>query len=224
MANQSYFIIPNQLDTNPAYADLSVQAKYLYGKMRDTLKLSILNNWQDENGFYIRMTRINMATLLKCCLPTVRKFVKELVAAGLLIDKREGLTRSNKLYVQLLPGEDEIEFQCRARKQLHTTEKPDSSPDCNEVSSNQRNPNQRNQTQSEYIPNARDIKENRFWVLQNGAVFRDQGKWWIFENGQMNRYRFGKEQAVGTAKLLLEMGMSEDVVLDSFNQMMAEIE
>lgn len=208
MATQSYFIIPTELDTNPAYADLSVQAKYLYGKMRDTLKLSILNNWQDQNGFYIRMTRINMATLLKCCLPTIRKFVKELIGVGLLKEKREGLGRSNRLYVQLLPGEDEVEFQCSVRKQLQTAKKPDFTPEGNEVSSNQRYSTQRHQNQRKYIPTPQDIKENRFWVLKEGAIFKDQGEWWIYENGEISPYLFGQKLKEGTADLLSQLGMA----------------
>ena len=222
---EAYFVIHHRLDTDPLYANLSVMAKYLYGKMRDILKLSIKNNWQDENGFYIRLTRLNMATLLKCCLPTVRKVIKELINVGLLKEKREGLTRSNRLYVQLLTGENETEFQCKARKNVLSEKKPDFSTEGNAVSPNHRNPNERNLAQREDIlaganilknpPTAQDIKENRFWVLKEGAIFHEQGEWWIYENGEVMPYKFGKKLAQGAVELLSQLGMPPNDIISS---------
>ena len=197
---ETYFMAYNRLDEDEQYANLSTDAKYLYGKMRDRLKLSIKNNWQDENGFYIRMTRVSMAALLHRCLPTVRKVIKELIDAGLLSEKREGLTKSNRLYVQLLPGENEIEFQCKARKTALPTKKPDFLTDRNEVAPNQSNPSQLN-------PTSEEIKKKHFWALKDGDIFKYGNSFWIHEQGEINPYLFGEELKNNMKELLCQIGM-----------------
>lgn len=169
----TFFQIPKALDTDERYKGLSVEARYLYGHMRDTLKLSIKNNWQDGVGFYIRMARVKMAELLHRSLPTVRRIIRELISVGLLKEKREGLTRSNRLYIQLLPGEDEIEFQCRARKTLPFAKKTDFSTD--------RKPFVPNHTYSDQTHFSETKKKGGYpWFLKNGDVFMKEGELWQF--------------------------------------------
>ena len=216
----TYFIIYNRLDEDAKYKGLSVYAKYLYGKLRDTMKLSIMNNWQDENGFYVRMTRQKMSLLLGRCVPTTRKIVKELISVGLLNEKREGLAKSNRIYVHLLPGEDELTFQCKVKQRLPSKRKPDFTSEGNAVSPNQRNSIQRESSPEEITktpsysqkapPTHEDIKKEHFWVLKEGNVFRYQNKFWIYEHGEVTPYCFGEDLKRGAIDLLAQIGMSPD--------------
>ena len=208
---ETYFMAFNRLDEDERYAGLSTNAKYLYGKMRDTLKLSIKNNWQDENGFFIRMTRLKMAALLKCSLPTVRKIIKELIGVGLLLEKREGLTKSNRLYVQLLPGENEMEFHCRVKKALPPTKKPDFSTDRNVVSPNQRKPIHRD-------PIPEEINKKHFWALKEGDIFKYGNSFWIHEHGEITPYKFGEERKNAMVTLLDQIGMNPSHIIKAISE------
>ena len=213
---ETYFIIHNRLDADVRYASLSVHAKYLYGKLRDLLKLSIQNNWQDENGFYVRMTRETMTKLLKICLPTARKVVRELVGVCLLKERREGLNKSNRLYVQLFPGEDELAFQCKVKQSSPSKRKPDFTPEGNAVSPNQRNLNhsevqpEQNKNNEAKRPTPEDVKRDHFWVLKEGNIFRYKGSFWIYEDGEVTPYRFGEDLKKDVIDLLASLGMSPD--------------
>ena len=216
----TYFIIYNRLDEDEKYKGLSVYARYLYGKLRDTLKLSIMNNWQDENGFYVRMTRIKMSILLGCCVPTIRKIIKELINVGLLNEKREGFGKSNRIYVHLLPGEEELAFQCKVKQRLPSTKKRDFTYEGNAVSPNQRNSIQRESSTEEITkapsytrkapPTQEDIKKEHFWVLKEGSIFRYQSKFWIYEHGEVTPYCFGEDLKRGAIDLLAKIGMPLD--------------
>jgi len=116
MLGVSYFQMPKFFFTEPKYRCLSNDAKLLYGFMRDRLNLSIMNSqkekgkWEDERGTFILMARKSIAEFLHRSLPTVRKVVRELIAVGLLIERRMGLTFCNRLYVQLMDGENVVPF------------------------------------------------------------------------------------------------------------------
>ncbi|MDL2317869.1 replication initiator protein A [Eubacteriales bacterium OttesenSCG-928-A19] len=200
---ETYFIILNRLDEDERYSWMSVWAKYLYGKMRDILKLSIKNGWKDERGYYIRMTRVKMGLLLGIALPTVRKVIKELIKAGLLEDVREGLTRSNRLYVKLLEGEDELAFQTKVKETAPPLKKPDFTLERNKVSPNQGNLTQRHSTPEEN-------KKEHFWVLREGSIFKYRNSFWIHEKGQVTPYRFGDDLKNGAMELLSQLGMKSD--------------
>lgn len=208
MATQAYFTIPKALETDPRYASLSIEARYLYARMRDTLKLSIKNNWRDHLGVYIKMARTTMAQVLNKSLPTVRKILKELREAGLIFDLRMGLTRCNRIYVKLLDGESESDLFPKAKEASLSKEKPDFSTDGNNFAANKRNSNQRNLSQ-------REKKEWR-WFLKDGDKWMDaKGKLWQFLNGEILRYQSHEEQIFDAANLLQQLGMSENDALSA---------
>lgn len=152
MATLAYFSIPKILDTDPRYEGLSIHAKYLYGRMRDTRKLSVKNRWQDKLGVYIKLTRQTMATLLKISLPTLRKVLGELVSAGLIIDVRKGLTQCNHIYVQLLPMETEEDVPSGEKEGMPPAKKQGFIPDRNGFAGSKRNPTNPDHTNSDYRP------------------------------------------------------------------------
>jgi len=181
----SYFTIPKALDKDLRYKDLSVEAKYLYGHMRDTLKLSIKNGWKDGKGYFIRMTRDKIAALLKRSLPTVRRIIRELIAVGLLREKREGLTRSNRLYVQLLPSEDISSFTGEGKQSSLHDGKQDFSTDRKPVASNNRN------SISPYfsrygMPKAEQYKAK--YGHYEGEVYEKDGTKWTHSKGYEQRF------------------------------------
>ena len=108
----AYYALPKPLFIDVRYVSISIEAKTLYACLRDRLNLSIKNNeekkgsWEDESGVYILMARKSIAEFLKRSLPTVRKIIGELKKVGLLRERRMGLTKCNRLYVQPLEGEN----------------------------------------------------------------------------------------------------------------------
>ncbi|MDL2318098.1 replication initiator protein A [Eubacteriales bacterium OttesenSCG-928-A19] len=217
MSTIPYFTVAKMLDEDPRYAKLSVAARYLYSRMRDTLKLSVLNGWKDKLGYYIKMTRERMSKLLNISVPTVRKVLRELKEAGLIIDIRKGLTRCNHIYVQLLPGETEEDLQPRRRdttsagkqnpipsaeKQTPpSTKKQGFIPDRNALPRNNRNPNEPNLTN----PNKRAWK----WFITEGTKWFDaEGRMWQFTDGEVERYLYGEEHKQATLDLLTQLAMA----------------
>jgi len=108
----AYYALPKPLFTDVRYVSISIEAKTLYACLRDRLNLSIKNNeekkgaWEDERGVFILMARKSIAEFLNRSLPTVRKIIGELKKVGLLRERRMGLTKCNRLYVQSLEGEN----------------------------------------------------------------------------------------------------------------------
>ena len=82
---------------------LSLNAKLLYGLLLNRSTLSQKNNWADERGrVYVTYTVREMAEDLDRGISTVKTSLKELENAGLLLRRRMGLTKANRLFV-LLP-------------------------------------------------------------------------------------------------------------------------
>jgi len=120
----AYFTIPKPLFKNAQYSSISIEAKTLYGYMRDRLGLSIINGWKDERGTFILMARKSIAEFLKRSLPTVRKIIRELIGAGLIRERRMGLTKCNRIYVQPLEGEGENLLLSKEQTGCPSKEKP----------------------------------------------------------------------------------------------------
>jgi hypothetical protein len=109
-------------DHDSRFQVLSAEAKFLYMFLLDLLQLSIRNvqlntrtgkYWQDQHGIFVQYTQRHMADLIHRSLPTVRKRLKELIDIGLIVRIRQGLTRSDKLYVQPatnFPSEEKPNF------------------------------------------------------------------------------------------------------------------
>lgn len=80
--------------------DISIKAKYLYMAMYDRIKISIKNNLVDEKGdFYIYYSLESIQELLQVSKKTALKVKKELVNVELIEEKRQGLTKPNRIYV-----------------------------------------------------------------------------------------------------------------------------
>lgn len=101
-ADQYNFIkVPKLLVQDKAFAELSVDAKMLYGLLLDRMNLSMKNCWLDEqNRVYIMYPIAEIMEDLNMSKPTAIKYMNELVKFGLVEKKRQGLSKSNIIYVK----------------------------------------------------------------------------------------------------------------------------
>jgi hypothetical protein len=95
-----FYQTPKALFKNPRYRGLSLGSKLMYSILRDRLDMSIENNWKDDNGFiYLIFSIEKLANLLEIDRKAVMRYKKLLVEYKLIIDKRLGQGRSNRIYV-----------------------------------------------------------------------------------------------------------------------------
>lgn len=105
MTQTAYMTIPKQLLTDPRYQKLNADAILLYSSLVDRLKLSMKNGkaWVDKKGdTFIYYTRKAMCAILKRSEPYIRKLLNLLKECGLLVERRQGLTKPNILFPVLL--------------------------------------------------------------------------------------------------------------------------
>ena len=97
----SFYRIPKLLFTEDVFAELSAEAKILYGLIMDRISLSRENGWIDENGHvYVYYTVSNVEKALNCCKNTACKLLKELEDFGLIERKKQGLCKPAIIYVK----------------------------------------------------------------------------------------------------------------------------
>ena len=82
---------------------LCIEAKIIYSLILDRLCLSNINGLADNKGtLYIYYTRENLADQLNISVPTVVKAIKQLEENGLILQKRLGQGRPNRIYIYKL--------------------------------------------------------------------------------------------------------------------------
>lgn len=97
-----FFQLPKSIHYNEKYLKMSVEAKYLYMLMYDRNKISITNNWVDDNGdIYIYFSIENICKELNIKDQKAQKLKKELMNHELIKEVRQGLNKPNKIYVQI---------------------------------------------------------------------------------------------------------------------------
>lgn len=100
----NYFATHWDLIRGEEFISLSLGSKILYCAMLDRIKLSIKNNWQDEEGkTYIIYTIDNIMSDFNISRPTVVKYLKELDVEngiGLIERTRRGLGKPDIIYVR----------------------------------------------------------------------------------------------------------------------------
>lgn len=98
----SFYRIPKMLFSDEAFAEISVEAKVLYGFMLDRMSLSVKNCWFDEdNRVYIIYTIDDIIADFGCGRQKATKLLDELEKGiGLIERKRQGLGKPNIIYVK----------------------------------------------------------------------------------------------------------------------------
>ena len=95
-----FYQTPKALFKNPKYRGLSFGPKLMYSILRDSLDLSIKNNWKDEKDYiYLIFSIEELSKLLEINKETVTIYKRKLVKYKLIIDKRLGQGKSNRIYV-----------------------------------------------------------------------------------------------------------------------------
>lgn len=99
----AYYRVPKALFTNPQYKNLSAEAALLYGLLLDRTGLSGRNAtaFSDENGrIFIYYTLNEVCAIFGCGHDKATHLFVELEKHDLLIRKRQGKGKPNRLYVQ----------------------------------------------------------------------------------------------------------------------------
>ncbi|MDV6000865.1 replication initiator protein A [Streptococcus canis] len=82
--------IPKVLFEDSHYEKLRLDAKVLYGLLKDRLRLSAKNSWIDDMGrVYLEYTNGELTRILGCSKPTVIKAKQALVEYGLIFEQSQ---------------------------------------------------------------------------------------------------------------------------------------
>ena len=107
----SFYRIPKQLFTLDPFKRLSSGAKILYALMLDRVSLSLKNNWIDnDKRVYIYFSVEDVMAQLDCGKNKAIKCLKELdveTGIGLIQKRRQGLGKTNIIYVKTFQAEEE---------------------------------------------------------------------------------------------------------------------
>ena len=113
VVNEEFIRFPLTLLANPKYREMSLEAKFVYSLLLNRMTLSQKNNWiNEENEVYLIYTREDAAETLNITYRKAISAFKELIAAGLLHEQRQGRGFPNLLYVLKaeLADEDAVAF------------------------------------------------------------------------------------------------------------------
>ena len=97
-----FYRLPKRLFDDPAFVEMSIDAKALYMILLDRRCLSEINgsDWRDDHGcVFIYFTVEEMMSLLNCGNKKVNELLKELEEYELIQRHRRGLGKPNRIYV-----------------------------------------------------------------------------------------------------------------------------
>ena len=104
----AFFRIPKLLLTDARFAEVSTDAKLLYGLLLDRMELSYRNGWiDDQNRVFIIFTAEEVMSTLHCRSEKATRLFAELDSTkgiGLIERKRQGLGRPTIIYVKNFSG------------------------------------------------------------------------------------------------------------------------
>lgn len=137
----AYYRLPKVLFTDPDLRDMSNGAKLLYAMLLDRTGMSIRNGWIDgEQRVYIIYPMEEVKEMLNVSDKTASKFLRELIAQGLVERKLRGLGRPALLYVRNIGTEDDIIYDPEAQfmvtageENVQTNNTKYINTDCNET-------------------------------------------------------------------------------------------
>ena len=105
----TFYRIPKRLFTDSTFADLSSDAKVLYGLMLDRMSLSLSNEWKDDQDrVFIYFTLIEIQELMNCGHNKAVKLLAELDSEkgiGLIERVKQGMGKPARIYVMNFLGE-----------------------------------------------------------------------------------------------------------------------
>ena len=105
----TFYRIPKRLFTDSTFADLSSDAKVLYGLMLDRMSLSLSNEWKDDQDrVFIYFTLIEIQELMNCGHNKAVKLLAELDSEkgiGLIERVKQGMGKPARIFVMNFLGE-----------------------------------------------------------------------------------------------------------------------
>ena len=97
VVNERFLRLPLSLFANPNYKRLSAESKLVYSLLLDRMSLSQKNNWINEDGeVYLIYKREEIADILCITYKKTIAAFKELITAGLLLEKKTGARLSEQ--------------------------------------------------------------------------------------------------------------------------------
>ena len=100
VVSEEYLRFPLGLLAEPKYKSMSLEAKMIYSLLLNRLTLSQKNGWINDKGeVYLIYTREDAADTLNLSYKKTIAAFKELIAADLLLEQRQGRGYPNLLYV-----------------------------------------------------------------------------------------------------------------------------
>lgn len=111
MYGEKFYQIPKVLFTNDLYRKgLSAMEKLAFGLLKDRFRLSVDNKWFDDEGrIYFIYSRVALAEIFDCSLPTATNIKNSLVRVGLLEENKRGQGKTSLYYLKKpIVTEDDI--------------------------------------------------------------------------------------------------------------------
>ncbi|MGL5765511.1 MAG: conserved phage C-terminal domain-containing protein [Sarcina sp.] len=100
LQGELYYQLYKFIVHDKAFKNLSSDAKILYSVMRDRHKLSLENNWVDDEGnVFIYYSRESMGEDVNKSSKTITKAVNELKKYNLVEEVRQGVNKPNRIYI-----------------------------------------------------------------------------------------------------------------------------
>jgi hypothetical protein len=97
----AFYRLPKALFSDERFTGLSAGAKLLYALMLDRVDLSRKQGMVDgQNRLYVYFTLDEISLRLNCAKEKAVKLTAELVKAGLIETRRQGLGKPNAIYVK----------------------------------------------------------------------------------------------------------------------------
>lgn len=218
----TFYRIPKLLITDPAFKNLTSDAKILYGLMLDRMSLSAKNGWFDEEGrVYIYYSIEDVMESMNCSKNKGMKSLQELDSAtgiGLIERKKQGQGKPTIIYVKNFVLEKSVsESQnlgfktptiCDSRfPQFENPESQDMSPNKNKY-----NINLPSETESNLILSM-EKRKDEIDVNAYAELIRNN----LELDFMLERYRFDKELIEGIYELVVEtvVSQADSIVISS---------
>ena len=168
VSNNQFYQMPKFLFEGE-FKSLTSDARVLYSLLRDRHSLSLVNGWVNEYGeVYLIYTRGNMANMVGCSLPTVRKAVALLQNFDLIEDVRQGLNKPNLIYLKSVDVEN-----TRTERNLLSREKDISYQEAKNVSQSKTDTNKINLNNTNNLHFLKDT-ENEY-VIEYLRIMNSSG-------------------------------------------------
>lgn len=107
---ERYYELPKVLFENEAYQEMRLDVKVAYAILKDRLKLSMKNNWIDEEGlYYLVYSNSKLMSILGCSKSTLLKIKKQLAEYGLMREVQQSTSTDGNLANRIYIGNIDVD-------------------------------------------------------------------------------------------------------------------